>query len=43
MGIDLGIAFFAFGAVIGLLIHMSGNNPNADVRLVRKSKIKFKD
>ena len=43
MSIDLVIAFFGIGAAIGLVIHLTGNNPNADVRLVRKSKIRFKD
>lgn len=40
MSIDLVIAFFGIGALIGLAIHLTGNNPNADVRLVRKSKFK---
>ena len=40
MSSDLVIAFFGLGAAIGLVIHLTGNNPNADVRLVRKSKFK---
>ncbi len=40
MGINLIIAFFCIGAAVGLLIHLTGNNPNADIRLVRKSKFK---
>ncbi len=43
MSIDLIIAFFCVGAAVGLVIHLTGNNPDADVRLVRKSKIRFKD
>ena len=43
MDVNLIMAFFGVGAAIGLVIHLTGNNPNADVRLVRKSKIRFKD
>jgi len=43
MEINLIMTFFCVGAAIGLVIHLTGNNPNADVRLVRKSKIRFKD
>ena len=40
MDVNLIMAFFGVGAAIGLVIHLTGNNPNADIRLVRKSKFK---
>lgn len=40
MDVNLIMAFFGVGAAIGLVIHLTGNNPNADFRLVRKSKFK---